>query len=502
MPSRHHLFSRSNRSQASLLDTQEANNQRYAESPLHSPALPPQSAPSPHYDDEEEVQSYSLPQRSEEARFYQLGQPTRSQSQRVPSLINTNHPTIHLVAPHNSSASTPSSAVDENPDRFYQQGPSPPAHKAEPRKRRFFGLGGSSSSKESGKAPSAPTQKLGRSISVRRKEQVDPQIYTDSGQRNSQQRWSTAEAPAEEEDYEDERGPGLYAQHNQQYLSSPQHTDKDPLKSPAFPPPISHEEYVYGKTSQQGGAQGHNNRHPLERQGSYQSSWERAAQQVQKHSRSESQQTPSSYHPSPSSATSTSSHQFTTRHETHQQHYHDQNNRPPSQQSLEPPPLPGHHPRISDTHHSKSGQPQESASSYAQGSMGPPPTQQQPPNRRSSESTQQNQNSSNREGGIYQPYSQTIQQAPVLPSNAPPPQYSAQLTPQGQNYRGSSAPSPMAQQGSDHGRSTPPPSRSRDDLTELDVGQLLSRHDELRMYPLLSQFFAIGKCSSRMLMHT
>lgn len=487
MPHKHHLFSRGDRSQVSLA-IQEANDKRsHADSPLHSPAFPPQAAPSPRYDDEEEEQSYSLPYRSEEAKFYRLGSPQRSQSQRVPSLINTNQPTIHLVAPHNS-ASTPSSAIEDNPDRYYHQGPQgppPPAHKAEPKKRRFFGLGTSSSTKDSGKATGAPAQKLGRSISVRRKEQIDPQTYADAGVRNTQQRWSTSEPPAEEEEEDDGGGAGLHTTHSYYSASSPQPPDKDPLKSPAFPPSVTHEEYIHGKTSQLGGTSISSSRYPLEREGSHQSSWEKTTQQVQKHWRGESQQTPSSYHPSPSSATSTSSHLFAHRapHEPLHQYYPDLNNRPPSQQSLEPPP-PLHHPRTSEPYLSKQGQNQEP--SCAQGSMGPPPTQQPPPNRRSSESTQQSQTPSGREGGVYQPYSQSVQQGQVLPSNAPP-QYSAQLAPQGQSYRGSAQPSPMAQQHSDQGRSTPPPSRSRDDLSTLEPGQLLARHDELRMHTFSSK---------------
>lgn len=477
MPHKHHLFSRSNRSQVSLGIQETNEEQSYSDSPLHSPAFPPQSAPSPRYDDREENQSYGLPYRSEEARFYLIGSPQRSQSQRVPSLINTNQPTIHLVAPHNNSASTPSSAIEDNPDKYYQQGPPPPAHKAEPKKRRFFGLGNSSSAKESGKGTGAPAQKLGRSISVRRKEQIDPQTYADAGVRTTQhQRWSTSEPPAEEEDEDDGGGAGLRTTHPYYSASSPQPPDKDPLKSPAFPPPVTHEEYIQGRTSQQGGTTNPSSRYPLERQGSHQLSWEKTAQQAQKHSRSESQQTPSSYHPSPSSATSTSSHTFAHR-APHEPLYQDPNNRPPSQQSLEPP-APAHHPRASEPYQSRQGQNQDP--SYAQGSMGPPPTQQPPPNRRSSESTQQSQSSQGREGGVYQPYSQSVQQGAILPSNAPP-QYSAQLAPQGQNYRSNTQPSSMAQQHSDQGRSTPPPSRSRDDLSGLEPGQLLARHDELRM---------------------
>ena len=480
MPSRHHLFSKGNRSQVSL--GSEANDNRvYGESPLHSPAFPPQSAPSPQYDDRGEEQSYTVSYRSEEANFYQLstgGQPTRSQSQRVPN-INTNQPTIHLVGPH-SSSSTPSSAIDDNPDRYYQEEPTPPPHKTEPKKRRFFGLGGSSSSsaKDAGKGGG-----LGRSISVRRKEQVDPQIYADTAYRSSQSQWSKSGHPPEKED--EERGSAGLRTPNHPYTSSPHPPDKDPLKSPAFPPPFTQEDYVSATSQQQSGVTNSSTRHPLERQGSYQSSWERPAQQVQKHPRGESTQqpNPASYHPSPSSATSTSSHPFSHKspHEDVSQYYQDQNSRPPSQNSLEPPP-PNQRPRTVDFYQSKQERNQSNSATYIQGSMGPPQPPQQPPqNRRSSESAQQGQTASQaRDGGVYQPYNQNVQPGQVLPSNAPP-QYSGQLAPQGQNYRGNSQPSPMSQGITEQGRSTPPPSRSRDDLSGLDVSQLVARHDELRM---------------------
>ncbi|KAL2038648.1 hypothetical protein N7G274_008696 [Stereocaulon virgatum] len=487
MPSKHHLFSRSNRSQASLGNPEAFDKRSYGDSPLHSPAFPPQSAQSSRYDDGEEEQSYSIPNRSEEANYYRLnptvqsGHPTRSQSQRVPSLINTNQPTIHLVTP-TSSASTPSSAVEENPDRYYQQGPPPPAHKAERKKRSFFGLGSSSSTKDSGRGTSGTSQKLGRSISVRRKEQVDPQIYADAGYRGAQERWSSKNLAAEEAEEEEEGGAGLHTGYRQYNSGSPHPPDRDPLKSPAFPPPVTHEEYISNKSQQQGGAFNNGNRSTLERQSSYQSSWEKAAQQVTKHSRGESaqQQAISSYHPSPSSATSTSSQPFLHRapHEELGQFYQDQDSRPPSQQSLEPP-QPAQRPRTLDFYQSKQERNQATSGTHIQGSMGPPPSQPPPPNRRSSESGQQGQTASQgREGGAYQPYNQNAQQGQTLPSNAPP-QYSSQLAPQSQTYRGGPQPSPMAP-GNEQGRSTPPPSRSRDDLSELNIPQLLARHDELQ----------------------
>lgn len=497
-----HLIHRSrNRSQVSLEPPQESHPQSqdkraYGDSPLHSPGYPPQAAPAPQYDDREEdheQQVYGSPYHSDEARFYQLGHPSRSRSTRSPGAINTNQPTIQLVGPH-SSASTPSSAIDDNPDQYYQQGPPPPAHKADiqRKKRSFFGLGSSSSSRDSGKI--AP-QKLGRSVSVRRKEEPQPPAYTESENRFArEQNWSTSKPGLSKEgDEEEERIAGSQTS-QYAHTEGPTPPDKDPLHSPAFPPPLTHEEYVQARASQQAPSQSNSNRQPLDRQGSYQSSWERSAPQATRHSRGEStQQTPSSYHPSPSSATSTSSHPFAQRapHESLQQYYHD-HSRPPSQQSLEPPQSASYTKVLE--YSNKQGQNSGPSGGFTQSSMGPPPGQQPPPNRRSSESAQQSQTGSQgREGGAYQPYSQGAQQGSVLPSNAPPPQYSSQLAPQGQNRRGNPQSAPMAQQGhrEPDGRNTPPPNRSRDDLPGGDYEQLLLRHDELRMENYFSSTYSI-----------
>lgn len=403
------------------------------------PDTPLSTTSNHHYDE-------GLPYRSEDAGYYPPG--SGPQSHRLPTLLNTN------TQPSISIHSTPNSAVEEDsPDHYYQQSPRIPVHKAEPKKRRFFGFGGSS--KEISKDKS---EKVGRSTSVRRKDQSQEQESYNIHARNrtEQQRWS-ASNPLDDEE-EPESGAAVRTSYAQ-YTAS----EKDPLRSPAFPPPLTHEEYLHGRSTQQSTVQDSATRQPLERQSSSQSP---------KHAR----QQPSSYHPSPSSATSTSSHPFAHRapHEALQQFYQDQTSRPSSAQSLEHP-LALQYPRASDSHQSRLDQSQASLETYMQGSMGPPPTQQGPPARRSSETTQQSSSSGGqiREGGNYQHH---VQQGPTLPSNAPP-QYSAQLAPQGQNYRGNVQTSPMMQQ---EGRSTPPPNRSRDDLSGLDVSQLLNRHDELQ----------------------
>ena len=479
-----HLINRSrNRSQISLEAPQDSQGGRtYADSPLHSSSFPPHSAPSSRYDDREEDRDpdYGPPHRSEEANFYQSNQPivpypTRSYSTRSPSRINTNQPTIQLVRPHHS-ASTPSSAVDDNPDRYYQEGPPPPVHKSEihKKKRSFFGLGSSSSSKEGGK--SAPP-KLGRSVSVRRKEEPQPPGGSHSAR---QSHWPTPEAPLADKESEHEVGLRTFRYENT--VSGPPPSERDPLRSPAFPPPLTHEEYVQRKPKQQDRDQGNSNRYPLDRKGSNQSSWE-PPQQSTKHSLNDSTL------PTPSSANSSSTHSFAQRppHESLHQYYHE-NSRPPSQQSLELFPS-SQQSRLFDSTNIQ-GQ-NHVSSGYLHESMGPQPSQQSSTNRRSSESAQQSQAVSQvREGGGYHPYSQGAQPSQGLAPNAPPPQYTAQLAPQGQTHRANSQASPMTQQiaREPDGRNTPPPSRSRDDLSGLDVAQLLLRHDELRMSKFLQRY--------------
>lgn len=158
------------------------------------------STTSDHHHDE------GLPHLSEEAGFYQLSTgpttpqsqlasgPTRSQSHRLPTLLNTNtQPIINLH-------STPNSAVeDDNPDRYYQQSPRVPVQKAEQKRRRFFGLGGSSRDISKDK-----TEKVGRSTSIRRKEQPQqPDSYnTDIRNRTDYERWSPSDTLTDAEEPE------------------------------------------------------------------------------------------------------------------------------------------------------------------------------------------------------------------------------------------------------------------------------------------------------------
>lgn len=429
MPPRHSLFHRHpNRSQLSI-GTQDTGEKQPYSDPAQSPTSPSR----------EENRDNISPRRSEEVKFYQVAQ---------------------------------SSAIEENPDHYYQRDPRVAVNKAEPKRRRFFGLGGSSA-KDSG----AATPRL-----ERRQEQPQPVQH-------AQQRWSIVEDGEEDDDKDqtEDGGAGLRASHFH-YITGGQPTlDNDPLRSPAFPPALTHEEYLSRRSAQQGATPDPTSRQNFERLSSYQSPWDKTGRQAQQHSREESgqQQTPSSHHPSPSSATSTTSHPFARRapHEPLHQYYQEHSSRPSSAKSLEASPI-AQHSRALESYQNIQDHGQDFSVTHLQSPMGPSATQQSSSTRRSSETAQQNLQSAGqgREGGAYQPYSQ---QGPILSSNGPQ-QYSAQLAPQGQIYRGGAQPSPMVQQGNhEQGRSTPPPSRSRDDLSSLDNAQLLARHDELRMLVFL-----------------
>ncbi|KAL9098363.1 MAG: hypothetical protein Q9163_005964 [Psora crenata] len=478
-PSLH--FFHKNRSAHSLLSSQDANEKAKSqhsqvESPLHSPY----SAQGQYEveNDEDDVDDggdresvYSLPYRAEEAPSYQRPPSIRSRSHRSPLPVNTNipQPTIHLVRPAHS---TPSSAVDEAPlDQFYREGPSPnpPVPKEDRKKRRFFKLGGSS--KDTANNPA--TTKLGRSISVRRKGEL-PDTFQEPGRHSIYQEWpNTRPLPIDDYEEDGEGGSGLHPSTVAGHQFPP---EKDPLRSPGLPPSASHQDSSHRNPEQ---------RSPLDRRGSHESSWARASSNVHYRSQADpsQQQTSTSYHQSPSSATSANSTQYSHRaqNDTLHQHWQEkQPSRPESSQSLELPP-PGHAPKGYETHHTRAASSQASSlSQYNQGSMGPPPSTQGSIRRPSEaqQQQQQHQGEQGREGG-YQPYAQPVQGGSGLSVNAPP-QYSA-LAPQGQNYRGSSQISPMQPQSSnDQGRSTPPPSRSRDDLSSVDFAQLLQRHDELQ----------------------
>jgi len=515
MPSTKSFFHK-NRSQASLLTTQEPNDKRSLrsyqaspiDSPIHSPRFPSSSAVSSDGKDDED--NYSFGQHSvygrDEGRSYDANNLlTRSQSQRSPPGNLTSHqPTINLVG---SAAGSADHTLEGNPDSYYLQALPTAPPKEDSKRRRFFKLGSSSTTKEQPYTP-PPSTRLGRSISVKRK---DPQVAADieSYRRQSQQiqqRWPSQSGPGSLAPQPTNVGEAEEDEIVPIHEVRPPIPEKDPLRSPQFRQ-TSPQEPVYGKPSSQGVVTNIPLRHQYERQSSAASStWESASRSFQEQQRVPSEtlqrniayqssassgapnQAPSSYYSSPASATSTSSHPLPARgpQDLRQQYKQEhQRDRPSSQQSSYEPPSPLQPvSRAYDAHHERQGSNRSSLNAYTTtNSMAPPPLpQQQAQGRSSNELAQQNQGSAFvREGQPYQPYSQSAQ-GQNQASNAPN-QYDPRLnaSQQNQQFRPTPQPSPLPPQGtSEQGRSTPPPSRSRDDLSNLDVAQLVTRHDELR----------------------
>lgn len=496
MPSSKHFFHK-NRSQASLLNTQDHHDRRPyqaspADSPLQSPAFAPhQPVPvssSPHDDQEDYRYGYAQATHSEESRFYQLGLPTRSQSQRNSPGIYGHQPTIQLVGPPHGGESL--TAAEENPDSYYQHA-STPSTPRDDRKKRFFGLVSSSPKELPVNNGAGNSQRLGRSISVRKKA---PPISTENTNRSTPNRWSTSIAPPTSEEEEEGGGAGLDLSHLQPLANSaaPPIPEKDPLRSPHFPPPP--QDYPSRGASLQGVTTNNPVRQPLERQGSSNSSvWENTIRQQYRASADAPHHQPQSYQPSPSSATSVSTHSLLLSRgpaDPPQQYYQEPPNRPSSQHSFGPPsPIQPTY-RGSENHPYRASSSQSTPGAFGPNSMGPPASQQQPQGRHSNELPHPNQLS--REGSGYQSYAQN-----AGPNQGPgaPPQYSGQLgvNAQGGTYRGPPQTSPMVPQAStDTGRSTPPPSRSRDDLGVTDIQQAANRYEELRKFHSFSRSFLRG----------
>ena len=513
MPSTRSFFHK-NRSQGSLLSTQESTGRRShqaspIESPIHSPRFPSSSSTaSPEAKTEGEDYNFGQPSvyRPDDGRYYYQASnlPARSQSQRSPPANSS--PTINLVGPPAGNAGPP--VVDENPDAYYTQ-PLPEAGpKEDSKRRRFFKLG-SSSAKETNPPPA---NRLGRSISVRKR---DPELVTDLGTQgpNSLRRPSkavSAALPSTHIAQETEQNHLIepLARQSQASPTGPPPPEKDPLRSPRnYLPPQP--EQSYNKPPLQGVNTNIPQRPTYERQGSATSSaWENTARSLQ-HPRAPSEifqqnssyqaspssivsnLTPQSYQPSPSSATSTSSHPFQPRgaQEVILQYRHEfQRERPASQQSSYEPPSPIYPPyRVFDQHQERSGSNRSSLNAYTPSVMGPPPPSQQQARGRHSDEMEQRiqQGPPPRENSAYQAYQQQGQGQPQINNGQGQGQYGTQLgiNQQNQPYRGTPQPSPLPGQAlNESGRNTPPPSRSRDDLAGLDVAQLMARHDELRKF--------------------
>ena len=429
MPTARSLFHK-NRSQGSLLTTQEsAGRQSYQASPIDSPLHSPRLQSSAVSPDRRNEEDYSLGQpsiyRPDEGRYYYQtpGIPARSQSQRSPPPDSSyDQPTTNFVGP---PAGTP--AIDENPDAYYTQPLPQAAPKEDSKRRRFFKLGTSSSAKEPNPPP---TTKLGRSISVRKRDlelSGDVGVHASNQYRRQSKATSVAspQARIDQGTEEDPQSEAL-ARRPQESTIGPPLPEKDPLRYLQNPLPAQPEQ-SYNKPPLQGVNTNLPQRLPYERQGSAASSlWESPGRSLQhprgpsenlqqnstyqaSPSSANSNQTPQSYQASPSSATSTSSHPLQPRgaHEVIQQYRHEfQRERPASQQSCHEPPSPIHpaH-RGFDSHHERQGSNRSSLNAYTPNAMGPPPPpppQQQSRGRHSDEMEQRTQQAPlPREGSGY-----------------------------------------------------------------------------------------------------
>ena len=498
------LFNKSNRSQASLLASQDVRSYQASpidsdtQSPLHSPAFPPSvsAVSSLDPDDREDSVGVGLPSDPDPSRYYSNHlPPRRTQSQRTPpaqrssfALPNPTQPTINPVgSPRGSAATgtetgtgagiaTATSRIDEDPDSYYyHQNNSAPVKTEQKKKRRFFGFGESSTSTNSN-----PPKGVGRSQSTRKS--VIEQSSASSAESPNQQRWpltsNSITYPPPPAYIEEEEGAAIGSPYAYLSNSTPPIPPKDarrPSQSSISSPDqershlqIDTQTITTAPSSQSGDYPGPY-RNPT---------WDRAARPPVHH-QSPTTEYPAQYQPYqsvPASVSSASIRPISVKGQVppefaYSQSQFGQTSRPSSQQSYEPP-SPG---LVAGQYHQRTS----SLQAPPEGILMAPPAQPHATSR-SSQSSQQSSLQVTREGTGYQPYAQTQN---GNGSNGATAQYGSQLgvnDQQSGTHRGTPQPSPMVAQGnSEQGRSTPPPSRSRDDLTAHDVPSLAAKYDEL-----------------------
>jgi len=497
--SKYSLFNKSNRSQASLLSNQSFQERGGSyqpspiDSPLQSPAFPsPSAASSPlSPDDKDKDDALARTYEADASKFYHSKDHGRNVLQRAQSHRtstsprSTLGPTINLVSPPHSTAGSP--RIDEDPDKFYQPIQEAPAKSELKKKRRFLGLGGSSD-KEAAVTPALNSPRgLGRSISVRRAA-AQPELLTNVGNYSAQHHWPSGSTSAQffspTVREEPEAGEDLESPYGQDSRLTPPIPPKDPPKSPLLAPK-QEPENIRNETHTQYPTTASNRSHPTEQAGLRTSAWDRPTR-ASNHHRNPSADLASQYqpYPAPASATSTPSHILPSRSAqdlAYPPTLFSQNSRPSSRQSLEPP-SPSYTQSHNQTLHQRTTSLQV-GNTYSENSMGPPSTQAHVGNRSQEFSQQQQRGDTN-----YQAYGQGGQGSQGGSQPGPSGgQYGSQLGvnngQQGGSYRNTPQASPMVLQNSssEQGRSTPPPSRSRDDLLGLDIQQLLARYDELSM---------------------
>ncbi|KAI4120531.1 MAG: hypothetical protein LQ347_007078, partial [Umbilicaria vellea] len=199
MPSKY--FFKPNRSQASLPIQSAQEPKTYpastVQTPLRSPAFaPPPPSAGAAYAQGVDNSDYAHPLVSDEAPGHRQSVPARSQSQRSPP-SSFSGPTVQLVKPPIRSIESPSS--DEDSHTFYKPAPPAAAQKDDQRsgrKRSFFGIGSSSSPREPGnRIPPSGHGGLDRSVSVRKKAPAS-QISTTVESHQAQQRWPQGPSPS------------------------------------------------------------------------------------------------------------------------------------------------------------------------------------------------------------------------------------------------------------------------------------------------------------------
>lgn len=490
MPTRQ--FFLKNRSQGSLLNNVHDLNERKSpiDSPLHSPVYSPHSAtasPSLQVNDGgSHLGRHDRPEQSQQS--YPATPLTRSHSQRIAQITNySQHPSVNVTTHPQGGF-----GLDENPDSYYLPQPPIPTEPKDDRRRRFFGLRNPKEPAINNSGGNSPSRPPGRHTSVRRKPQPPPSA--EGTNHPTQQRYPISVAtPARGQ--EQEGGAGRTNSHLQTIEAAPPPTpEKDPQRLPKLenlqpqtqqPQQQQQHEVVGSSVSipQDAISNSTLNRPQLERQISAGSSaFEDPVRSTQQSYRPQADllhHQPSVYLPSPFSIISTSpSHPVPPReaHETTQQNYRDIS-RPPSQQSFGPP-SPLQQTRAVNCYPYI----QSPTSAYHSGSMAPPPSQQQSQGRNSHDAPPLRQPAGiSREGSAYQPYSQSTPEAHQ--GAGAPAHYRGQL-----DTNPHRAPPQQSQSNAEHGqipgRSTPPPSRSRDDLAGLDPAQLHIKYEELRKHHL------------------
>lgn len=495
MPSKYSLF-KSNKSQASLLNSPEARSQQTSptDTPLQSPAFPPTALgiSTVYGDNPKSAFAQQQDINRDAAQYYQGALPSRSQSQRVPHSNYAAQPTIHLVRPPHSSPESP--PLEDDPHNFYN----PPVNnnpKQEPEqkrsKRSFFGLSHSTkeSSSHSSTSHQQPSKSLGRSVSVRRK--TPAYIAPDDQQHwHEDQNANPRLTPAAREEEGGARLDRFLAETNKPIPPTP---GQAPLRSPIFPPsPPQQHSQMRGPLQR---VNTDSSIRQTQRRDDYESPQrETGPPQPPPHQRdltqpSSTQSHYQSYQPPPPTLSNTyhplqgqrppdnkSQHSF-------QQPQDIQRMRPPSQQSYEPPSpstsYKAYDPQ-SEPPSSRASQQQTPSAQYMQGSMAPPPGQPQQ-SRRSAELNLPNPQGGPHQGasnvqGYGQAHGQNVPASGQYPGPPPGPGQP------GGNYRGP-PPNQASISQQEQGRNTPPLGKSRDEGSGADVpaGYVpITRHDELR----------------------